>query len=296
MAAEDALLDTCICKQEARDICEALDRHLITAAVTGSLCLIAGAAGKGSLPYRLDSQKSGMREGDVDVSAWKETHDTRRHWEKETDLVVWWRAKWRCGCCDRRGNERGGGWGGAGSGGSGNITQPLASQDGCGDGSSEADSSSGRAGAEAAAAESSNGGNPAAARRAVGLNGLSTGTQDGLSWINNISHSSEDVLFPTPQQQQPQTSRPSNAASDGDGGSDSTQPLACGGGGSDTAQPPAESDGDGGSGIAQPLASWGSEGAVDFQQWRAAHGYRYYSSCSSSSSEGPECECPEYGD
>ena len=75
-----------------------------------------------------------------------------------------------------------------------------------------------------------------------------------------------------------------------------TEPLACGGGGSDTAQPPAESDGDGGSGIAQPLASWGSEGAVDLQQWRAAHGYRYYSSCSSSSSEGPEYECPEYGD
>ena len=113
VAAEDALLDTCICKQGARDICEALDRHLITAAVTGSLRLIPGAAGKGSLPYRLDSQKSGMREGDVDVSAWKETHDTRRHWERETDLVVWWRAKWRCGCCDGRGNERGGG-GGAG--------------------------------------------------------------------------------------------------------------------------------------------------------------------------------------
>ena len=89
-----------------------------------------------------------------------------------------------------------------------------------------------------------------------------------------------------------------HAASDGDGGSDSTQPLACGGGSSDTAQPPADwSDGDGGSDIAQPLASWGSEGAVDFQQWRAAHGYRYYSSCSSSSSEGPEYECPaEYGD
>ena len=51
------------------------------------------------------------------------------------------------------------------------------------------------------------------------------------------------------------------------------QPVApCGGGGSDTAQPPAESNGDGGSDIAQPLASWGSEGAVDFQQWRAAHG------------------------
>ena len=90
VAAEDALLDTCICKQEARDICEALDRHLITAAVTGSLRLIPGAAGKGPLPYRLDSQKSGTREGDVDVSAWKETHDTRRHWEKEPGhLVVW---------------------------------------------------------------------------------------------------------------------------------------------------------------------------------------------------------------
>ena len=75
---------------------------------------LAGAAGKGSLPDRLDSQKSGMREGDVDVSAWKETKDTRRHWEKEPGhLVVWWRAKWRCGCCDGRGNERGGGWGGA---------------------------------------------------------------------------------------------------------------------------------------------------------------------------------------
>ena len=97
----------------------------------------------------------------------------------------------------------------------------------------------------------------------------------------------------TRAQQPPQTSRPSNAASDGDGGSDSTPPLACGGGGSDTAQPPAESDGDGGSDIAQPLASRGSEGAVDFQQWRAAHGYRYYSSCSSSSSEGPEYEFPE---
>ena len=256
VAAEDALLDTCICKQGARDICEALDRHLITAAVTGSLRLIPGAAGKGSLPYRLDSQKSGMREGDVDVSAWKETKDTRRHWEKEPGhLVVWWRAKWRCGCCDGRGNERGGGWGGAGGEGGGNITQPLANQDGCGDGSSEAGSSSGRAGAGAAAAESSNGGNPAAARRAVGL-----GAKDGLSWItNNISHSSENVLPPTPQQQQPQTSRPSNAAPDGDGGSESTQPLACGGGGSDMAQPPADlSDGDGGSGTAQPLASAGS--------------------------------------
>ena len=99
VAGEDALLDTLICKREALLICETLDLHLVTAAVTGDMRLAWGTnGGRGGLLHRLNALKSGMRYGDVDTGPGA---PPRRWGEAPGDRdVVWWRARWRCGCCE----------------------------------------------------------------------------------------------------------------------------------------------------------------------------------------------------
>ena len=106
VAGEDALLDTLICKREALLICETLDLHLVTAAVTGDMRLAWGTnGGRGGLLHRLNALKSGMRYGDVDTGPGA---PPRRWGEAPGDRdVVWWRARWRCGCCEGPGQDQG---------------------------------------------------------------------------------------------------------------------------------------------------------------------------------------------
>ena len=60
VAGEDALLDTLICKREALLICETLDLHLVTAAVTGDMRLAWGTnGGRGGLLHRLNRLANG---------------------------------------------------------------------------------------------------------------------------------------------------------------------------------------------------------------------------------------------